>query len=317
MQRRSIFKLLGLALASESVIAQTAPRTIRLVVPLGTGSPSDAVARLLAPHLSTGLGTTMVVDNKVGGNGIIGVQDVIRSPTDGSTLLLGSVSPLAINMALVKNLPYDPRRDLTPITGAYTAIHVLIVKASHPARTFAEFIEYAKQRPGRVSVGHSATLVKAQILAINKRAGIELQEVPYKGMATTLTDVLGGTLDATFYDPATTLAQVKSGAIRALAVTSLKRSPLAPEWPAISETLPDFDFASWSALVGPPGMSRDVVNKINTTMGHILKQKEVLDRFAQAGIQAWHTTPDELKTFIEAQTARWIKLTAELGIQAE
>jgi len=318
MKRRSIFKLLGLALPSTGTFAQTASgRAIRLVVPLSAGTTSDFVARLIAPHLSANLGQSVVVENKAGANGVIGVQDVLRSPPDGNTLLLGSVSPLAINMALVKNLPYDPRRDLTPIASGYSANHVWTVKSTFPARTMAEFIAYAKQNPGRVSIGHSSSLVMIQISALAKMAGIEVLPVPYKVTGATITDVLGGTLDVTLLDANTAAPLAKSGQIRVLGVSSLKRNPITPDWPAISETVSGFDFSSWSALVGPPGMPRDVVNKINAAMANALKQKEVLDKFQQAGIVPWISTPDELKAHIDAEVTKWIKLARDANIQPE
>ena len=148
-----------------------------------------------------------------------------RSAPDGNTLLLGSLSPLATNVALVKNLPYDPRRDLTPIAGVSVTNWVLMVKASSPVRTLAEFVAHAKQKPGSVSIGYSTTTVQVQIATLNKMAGIELLAVPYKGTPATITDVLGGSLDATLADPGQALAQVKGGRLRALAVSSLKRNP--------------------------------------------------------------------------------------------
>lgn len=318
MKRRSVLKLVGLACPASGAFAQTfSGRSGRLVVPLGAGTLSDYVARLVAPIIGTGMNMSLVVENKAGANGVIGVQDVMRSAPDGRTLLLGSASPLAINMALVKNLSYDPRRDLTPITGAYVTQHVVVVKASHPARTFSDFIAYAKERPGRVGIGSSSTLVKAQILAINKMAGIELLDVPYKATGPTFTDVLGGILDAAFTDMVTAKAQEKGGQVRILAVSSLKRNPMAPDWPAISETLPGFDFSSWSALVGPQGMQPDVVSQIARSYAEAMKQKDVVDKLEQAGILPWTTTPEELKAHIEVQTAKWIKLGRELNIQPE
>lgn len=318
MKRRSVLSLLGLALPATGAFAQLASgRSGRLVVPLGAGTLSDLVARLVAPSMGASLNLAMVVENKAGANGVIAVQDVMRSLPDGRTLMLGSASPLAINMALVKNLPYDPRRDLTPITGAYVTHHVVVVKASHPARNFAEFIAYAKQRPGRVGIGSSSTLVKAQILAINKMAGIELLDVPYKNTGPTLTDVLGGTLDAAFTDMVTARAQEKAGQVRVIGVSSPKRNPMASDWPAISETLPGFDFSSWSALVGPAGMPKDLVRQIGLAYAEAVKQKEVVDKLEQAGILAWTTTPEELAAHIEAQTARWIKLSHDLNILPE
>lgn len=317
MKRRSFLQLLGLASLSVGAWAQPASGRMRLVVPLGAGSVSDYVSRLISPYLAAGLGHPVIVENKPGGNGIIGVQDVMRSPPDGGAILLGSVSPLAINVAMMKNLPYDPRRDLTPIAGVYFGHHVLAVKSTFPARSFPEFLAYVKQRPGKVSIGTSANLVKAQILAINRMAGVEILAVPYKETSATFTDLLGGTTDAALTDITTVMPHVKGGQVRVLAVTALKRNPAAPDWPAISETLPGFDFSSWSALVGPSGMSRDTVNRINAAVGSALGQKELLDKLAQAGLQPWGATPDELKAHVAAQTNKWIRLAAELNMQPE
>lgn len=320
MNRRFFLKSLGLTLVlpANGAFAQgVSGRPIRVVVPLPAGSSNDYVARVIAPYLSTSLGQPVVVDNKAGANGVIGTQDVLRSAPDGNTLLLASLSPLAINVALVKNLPYDPRRDVTPIAGSSLTNHVLLVKSTFPARTFAEFIAYAKQRPGKVSIGYSTSAVQVQIATMNKLAGIELLAVPYKGTPATITDVLGGTLDATMTDPGNALSHTKGGQMRALGVTSLKRNPVTPDWPAISETLPGFDFPSWNALVGPRGMSRELVNKINAAVNQALKQKDVVDKYAQAGTLPFIMTPDELKAFIDVETAKWIKLAQEANIQPE
>ena len=319
MNRRSFVKSLGFALAlpAGGAFAQGLSGRIRIVVPLPAGSSNDYVTRVIVPHLTTSLGAAVFVDNKSGANGVIGTQDVLRSAPDGHTLLLGSLSPLATNVALVKNLPYDPRRDLTPIAGVSVTNHVLLVKSTFPARTFAEFIAYAKQSRGKVSIGYSTSAVQVQIATMNKLAGIQLLPVPYKGTPATLTDVLGGTLSATLVDPGNALAQIKNGQMRALAVTSLKRNSVTPDWPAISETLPGFDFSSWNALVGPPAMSRELVSKINAAVNQALKQKDVVDKYAQAGAIPLIMTPDELKAFIDAETAKWIKLAREANIQPE
>jgi tripartite-type tricarboxylate transporter receptor subunit TctC len=319
MNRRSFLRTLGitLMLPAGAAFAQVSGRPIRIVVPLPAGSSNDYVTRVVAPYLTTSLGKTIVVDNKAGGNGIIGTMDVIKSAPNGNTLLLGSLSPLATNVALMKNLPYDPRRDLTPISGASVTNWVLMVKSSSPARTLAEFIAYAKQKPGSVSIGYSTTTVQVQIATLNKMAGIDLLAVPYKGTPATITDVLGGSIDATLVDPGIALAQVKGGHMRALAVSSLKRNPVTPDWPAMSETFAGFDFPAWNALVGPPGMSRDIVNNINAAMNSALRQKDVVDKFAQAGTIPLIMTPDETKAYIESETAKWSRLAKEANIEPE
>jgi tripartite-type tricarboxylate transporter receptor subunit TctC len=319
MNRRSFLKSLGLtaALPVSGAFAQVAGRPIRIVVSLPAGSAIDFQARVLAPYLTTSLGSTVIVDNKAGGKDIIAMMDVIKSAPDGNTLYMGSQSPLAINVAVVKNLPYDPRRDVTPLSGVSLVNHILVVKSNFPAKTLAEFIAYAKQHPGDVSIGYSTTTVQAEIAALNKLAGIELLPVPYKGTPATATDVLGGTLSATMLDPGSALAQIKQGQMRALGVTSLKRNPLTPDIPAISETLPGYEFPTWTAMVGPPGMSREVVTKIHAAMDSALKQKDVVDKFASAGTLPFYITPDGLKGLIDVDTAKWIRLAKESNIQAE
>ena len=321
MNRRCFLKTLGSALAgsvANGALAQLAGRPIRLILSLPAGSAIDYFARTLAPHLSASLGQSIVVDNKPGGKDIIALTDLIKSAPDGHALYMGSLSPLAINVAMVKNLPYDPRRDVTPIAGAGLVNHILIVKSTSPAKSLPEFIAHAKQQsPGSLSIGYSTTLVHAQIATMNKLAGIELLPVPYKGVPATVTDVLGGTLSATFVDPGNAATHMKSGGVRALGVTSIKRNPLTPDIPAISETLPGFDFSSWTAMVGPPGMPRELVNRIHAAMDSALKQKDVVDKFAQAGTLPLFLTPDELKALIESDTAKWIRLAREANFQPE
>lgn len=309
--------LLALAMIAlgGSVLAQSgSSRPIRLVIPLPAGSAIDVSTRVLTARLTVELGQPIVVENKAGGNGIIGIQEVIRAAPDGYTLLMGSSSPLSINVALTKNLPYDPRRDLTPIAGFNFSNHALMVKTSFPARTFQEFIALAKQK--ELSVGYSTSLVQMQIAALNK-AGLKLLPVPYKGTPPTITDVIGGTLDATMLSTGDAVAQVKGGAMRGLAVASFKRNPLVPDWPAISETIPGFDFGAWVALVGPPGMAPDLVKRINAGMNAALKHKETADQLIQTGFVPWFMSPEELKAYIEADIPKWIQRAAEAGIKPE
>jgi tripartite-type tricarboxylate transporter receptor subunit TctC len=319
MNKRSFLKALGLTAAwpAGGAFGQSSGRPIRLVVSLPAGSAIDFQARLIAPYLSATLGQNIVVDNKPGGKDIIALSDVIKSAPDGNTLYMGSQSPLAINVALVKNLPYDPRRDLTPIAGVSIVNHVLVVKASFPAKTFSEFIAYTKQNPGKVSVGFATSLVQMEIAAINKLAGIDLFPVPYKGVPAAITDVLGDTLGATLVDPGNALTFIKSGQMRALGVTSLKRNPLTPDIPAISETLAGYDFPVWTAMVGPPGMRKETVDRIHAAVYSALKQKDVVDKFALAATNPYFITPDDFKALIENDTAKWIKLAREAKIEAE
>ena len=319
MQRRSVFKLLaGLALPGTSAFAQsTSGKSIRIVVPLGVGTGTDTVTRLIAPKLSAILGQPVIVDNKIGGNGLIGVQEVLRAAPDGTTLLMGSVSSLAINTAMMKNPPYDPRRDFTAIAGAYTANHVWLVRPNFPARTFGEFIAYMQKNPGKVNIGQASTLVKIQLAALQKMAGVEFVEIPYKALSTAITDVISGVLDMTLVDTGAALTMVKSGQLRALAVSSPKRNPFAPDWPAVAETVPGFDFTSWTAMVGPAGMPREVVDRINAAMVQVIKQPDMMQKLEQIANVPMVVTPDELKSFMDAEVVKWTRVVKDAKIEQE
>ena len=318
MRRRTFLKAMGLTLAlpATRVLAQGG-RNIRMIVPLPAGSSNDSATRVISAALAPLLGQAIVVDNRAGGAGLIGTMDVVRAAPDGLTLMCGSLSPLAANVAFVKNLPYDPRRDITPIAGATLTNHVLVVAPSSPIRSFADFIAYAKERPGRVSIGYSTAIVQLQIATLNKLAGIELMPVPYRGAPASVTDVMAGVLTATMANPGPAIQQEKSGQLRPLAVTSLKRNPVTPEWPAISETLPGFDFPSWNAFVGPVGLPPEQVSRLSAAIAQALKQDDVVQRLGNEATQPLMMGPDELKAYIAAEVEKYVRLGKEAGIQAE
>lgn len=319
MDKRSFMKSLGIALALPSGLAwsQAGGRPIRVVVPLPAGSSNDYVTRVLLPLVGASNGQNYFVDNKAGGNSTIGTLEVVRAKPDGNTLLCASNSPLAANVAFFKNLGYDPRKNLTPIAAVSLTNHVLMVKADSPIRSFADFIARAKANPGKISVGYSTTSVQTQIATMNRLAGIELLPIPYKGSPATITDVIGGTLDATLTDQGNAQAQAKAGQLRPLAVSSLKRNPVMPDWPAISETLPGFDFPSWNALMGPVGMPRELVTRLSDAVMKVQKQRNLIDKYATQGATPLVMGPDELKAYIESETTRWVRLAREANIQPE
>lgn len=319
MKTRTFLKALALPFVASAakVHAQTnAGRPIRLVVPLPAGSGVDFVARVVSAQASQILGQTIVVDNKPGANGVIAAMEVVRAAPDGLTLMCGTNSHLATNMALVKNLPYDPRRDLTPIAAAVAVAQMLVVNANSPIKTLPEFIDYAKQRPGKLSVGYATSIVQLQFAALSKVAGIDLLMVPYKGAPATVNDMIGGTLDAALENPGLALPLVQSGKVRPLASMS-KRSALFPDIPSASETLPGFDFPLWNAFVGPAGMARDQVERLNAAFSQALRHPEVTSKLNGAGNPPWISTPDELKAVIEREIPKYLQLVKDAGIEAQ
>jgi len=319
MKRRNFLNVASLAFAAPTIaIGQTsAVKPIRVIVPLPAGSSTDLLARVLMTNLATITNQNYVIQNKVGANSVIGTQEVVRANPDGSTLLCAALSALAVNVALVKNLPYDPLKDLTPIGGVSLTNHVLMVKAGSPINTLSDFIAYAKKNPNRVSVAYSTTTVQVQIATLEKLAGIQLLTVPYKSAPGTITDVIGGVLDATFLDHGNALSQVRGETMRALGVTSLKRNPVSPEWPTISESLPGYDFSSWIALVGPAGLPREMVFRLSEAMQRALKQRELVDRYASMGTVPLILNPDELRAFMHSEVGKWVRLAREANIQPE
>ncbi len=309
---------LVLALTAGAAIAQSYPsRPVRMVVPFPPGSATDLAARVVGQHLGTALGQPFVVDNKPGAGGSIAAMEVIRAAPDGYTLLFSSNSAISSNVALLKKIPYDPNKDFSPVTGIGETMLVLLVKTGFPAKNLQEFVTYVKQRPGKVTAGYGSSSSQVSIAILNKLAGVDSLAVPYKGIPLAVNDVLGGTLDYTFADIGNALAQTKGGAMRALGVTSTTRNALAPDWPAITEVLPGFDVTAWFAMVGPAGLPKDVVDKIDGATALALKQPDLKAKLATIGISPMPMPPDQLKTFIGTEIVKWTRIVKDANIQPE
>ena len=324
MKKRTFIKSFGIAvglacsLAGASAMAQAFPaRPIRMVVPFPAGAATDLAARLIGQQLSTSLGQPVVVDNKPGAGGSIAAMEVIRSAPDGYTLLFSSNSAISSNVALLKSIPYDPNRDFSPVAGIGETALLLLVKSSFPAKNLQELIAYVKQRPGKVTAGYGSSTSQTGIAMLNKLAGIDTLSVPYKGIPLAVNDVLGGVTDYTFVDVGNALAQVRGGTMRALGVTSSRRSPLAPDVPAITELLPGFDITAWFAIVGPAGLPRDVVDKLNTATTQALKAPDMNAKLAQIGLSPMPMPPEQLKTFIGTEITKWTRLVKDANIEAQ
>ena len=317
--RRSTFLAVGaLVLAAPAALAQGYPaRPIRMVVPFPAGAATDLAARVIGQQLSATLGQPVVVDNKPGAGGSIAAMEVVRSAHDGYTLMFASNSAISSNVALLKNMPYDPNKDFTPVAGTGETALVLLVKAGFPVKNLRELIAYGKSHQGRVNAGYGSSSSQISIATLDKLAGTQTLLVPYKGIPLAVNDVLGGTLDYTFADIGNAMAQVKGGNMRALGVTSTRRTPLMPDVPAIAEVLPGFDITAWFGIVGPAGMPRDVVDKLNAATTQVLKTPEMKDRLATIGLTPMPMAPEPFKGFIATEIVKWTRLAREANVQPE
>ena len=330
MRTRDFLKTVGvpllLALAGTPALAQATStgsgqpypsRPIKMIVPFPAGAATDMAARVIGQQLSTSLGQPVVIDNKPGAGGSIAAMEVIRSAPDGYTLLFSSNSAIASNVALLKKIPYDPNKDFSPVTGAGETALVLLVKAGFPVKNLQELITYVKQHAGKVTAGYGSSSSQVSIAMLNKLAGLDTLPVPYKGIPLAVNDVLGGTLDYTFADIGNAMAQVNGGTMRALGVTSPKRSALVPDVPAIAELLPGFDITAWFAIVGPAGMPREVVDKLNAATTQALRSADMKGKLAGIGLSPMPMPPDQLKAFIGTEVVKWTRLVKDANIQPE
>jgi tripartite-type tricarboxylate transporter receptor subunit TctC len=317
MKRRVLLAAAPVMLATGAAFAQTGTEPLRIVIPLGPSTPSDFATRIVAKAMGEQLKRTIVIDNKPGANGVLAVQEVMRAKPDGNTLMLGGISPMALNMAVVKGLPYDPRRDLTAIGGIYNAFQAWVVSSALPVNSFGEFIAHARKNPGKVTIGHYSALSKIQFAALGSLAGIEMLMVPYKSTMPAINDVMAGTIDASICDVATAVSLAKGGKMKVMAITLAERSALAPGLPTASESIPGMAFPAWSGLVGPAGMPQDVVQKLNAALNASLRNKEVIAALAEQAVMPWETTPEGFAGHVDKEVARWIKLAKDAGVQAE
>jgi tripartite-type tricarboxylate transporter receptor subunit TctC len=299
--------------------ADTYPsHAIRLIVPFPAGGATDIFARAVMQEVGKKLGGSIFVDNKPGAGGVIGSEQAKQAAPDGYTLLLATSSTHSIGPILQK-LPYDPVADFTPISHVGDAPSIMLVPNSSPAHNVKEFIEYARKNPGKLNFSSSGTgtIVHLTAEAFNAQTGLQMVHIPYKGTALAIPDLTSGKINVMFDALPSGLPHVQQGTLRALGITSAKRSALLPNLPAISETVPGFDSVTWFGLYGPKGLSPEVVAKLNNAVNEALKSKEVKDRLAKVGIEPVGGTPQQFVAMTAADRARWKKLIADRHITLE
>ena len=321
MKRRHLISLCAAAcFVWPAAQAQTYPaKPVRLIVPFPAGGATDLFARSLSQKLGERLGQSVVVDNKPGAGGTLGSDLAAKAPADGYTLLLSTTSTHSIGPNLNPKIPYDAMRDFTPIGQVGNAPSIMLVPNSSPAKTIKEWIDHARQNPGRLNYASSGngTIVQLTAELFKSQANLFVVHIPYKGTALAIPDLVSGKVDVLFDSLPTGLPHVKEGRLRALGVTSAKRTPLAPDLPPISDVLPGYESTTWFGLFGPKGLPADVVTRINTAANQVLKDPEIVDRLTRLGIEPVGGTPAQFSTLLNTELAKWKKIITERKITLE
>jgi tripartite-type tricarboxylate transporter receptor subunit TctC len=292
-------------------------RPIKLVVPLTAGGGVDMMARLTAQHLSDQLGQQVVVENQGGAGGTIAANAVARARPDGYTLIFQSVSSAVINALVYKNLPYDPVKDLIPVTLAVSFPLIVVVNPDLPAKDFGALITLLKANPGKYSYGSSGVGTMPHLTGelLKSMGGVDLVHVPYRGNSAIMGDLLGGRVAMMFDGPPTQLGNIQSGKVRALAITTAERSSVLPAVPPVDDTLPGYAIPFWTAIFAPASTPKDVVERIAAETGKAMQHPDVLRRYGELGIVGVGSSPQELDRFWRAQLDYLGKIVKDANIK--
>jgi len=309
----------ALPAASRIARAQAFPtKPVNIIVPFGPGSGTDTLTRIIAQHLGIALKQTIVIENKAGANGAIAATQVARSQPDGHTLLMTTNSPHSAAPSLNKTIAYDPVKDFVPVTrvGSYT--FVVAVHRTVPVASIPELIAYAKANPGRLSYGSGNTSGIVAGETLKRRAGIDILHVPYKTVPLAISDVLGERVSMVLSDLTPSLPHIRAGTLRPLAVTRLQRSALLPDVPSLHESgLTEFEMDSWAGLVGPAKTPPEIVARLNAEFRRIIDGPDVKGRLADAGFEAFSSSPEEFGDFIAVQLVKWTQMIKDAAIDPE
>lgn len=291
--------------------AQTWPaRPVRIVVPFPAGGPTDIVSRVIAPELSKALGQQVIVENRGGAGGMIATEQIAKAAPDGHTLLMGTIGGIAVAMSLNPNRGYDTLRDFAPITQSVTVTNILVAHPSVPAKTVKDLLALAKARPGRLNYASSGNGTVTHLAGeLFKLLGkVDITHVPYKGGAPALTALVSGEVDMSYENSLIITPHIKSGKVRAIAVTGTRRSQLLPELPTIGETLAGYSASGWYGLFAPAATPKTVIARLNSEVVKILRMPEVVQRLSGQGAETVGNTPDEFAAFVRGEIDKWANL---------
>jgi len=321
---RSRFLSLSLALAAlfaplHSALAAWPEKPIRLIVPSAPGGAPDVLMRALSAQLSQQLGVPIVIDNKPGGSYTIGTMELVRSPADGYTLAYGNVVSLATNRSLLPNVPYDVDRDLTLISNAVRVVNLLAVNNNVPVKTVPELIAYAKKNPGKLAFASdgNGTTAHLGVELFKSMTGTYMLHVPYKAASSAVTDLISGGVQLMIANTPVLGPHAQNGRIRALGISSLKRSPTYPEVPPIADAVPGFEVVAWGGIVAPANLPKDIVTRLNAEIRTALASPAVQERFKALGAETSPSTPEEFRELSRRETEKWAKVIKISGAKID
>jgi len=315
----------ALAVAAALVAPGEAPaqgyptKSIRLVAPSTPGDAPDVIARLVAERLSAALGQQVVVENRPGAGGVVGSEIVAKSAPDGYTLIMGNAGSHGINAAVYSKLPYDILKDFAPVSQIAVAPNIFVVNPGLPVTTIPEFIAYAKARPGQLSYasGGNGSSSHMSMELLKSMAGIDVVHVPYKGSTPALTDVISGQDAVMSVNMPPAVPHVKSGRLRALAVTTRSRTPSMPDLPTVAESLPGYETVAWFGVLAPAGTPKDVINRLSAEIAKIARSPDMRERLEGMGAEPVGSTPEEFGAVMARDIAKWTALAKSVGIKID
>jgi tripartite-type tricarboxylate transporter receptor subunit TctC len=321
---RSRFLFLSFAVAVllaplQSALAAWPDKAIRLIVPSAPGGAPDVLMRALSAQLSQQLGVPFVIDNKPGGSYTIGTMELVRSPADGYTLAYANVVSLATNRSLLPNVPYDVDKDLTLVSNAFRVMNLLAVNNNVPAKNVAELIAYAKKNPGKLAFASdgNGTTAHLGMELFKSLTGTYMLHVPYRAATSAVTDLISGGVQVMMANTPVLGPNAQAGRIRALGITSLKRSPTYPDVPPVADTVPGFEVIAWGGIVGPANLPKEIVTRLNTEIRTALASPAVQERFKALGAETAPSSPEEFRDLSRRETEKWAKVVKTSGAKLD